>query len=174
MVFHPGFMWLLRARRTQLQRALLSIAIAPVSSLLAAGLNAVHHPVSPIGFEPSVGGYRNQGGQYQEQYASTPGAEFVAVTEGPIRALVCMCGHPIQVRKLRRLSISARDWGGFQKSFESARCTSAQHAILTAVGAHSNNGRGHFPEKPFLSNTHFEAGIGHVFPIESHKDGRQA
>jgi hypothetical protein len=76
MVFHPGFMWLLRARRTQLQRALLSIAIAPVSSLLAAGLNAVHHPVSPIGFEPSVGGYRNQGGQYQEQYASTPGAEF--------------------------------------------------------------------------------------------------
>jgi hypothetical protein len=59
--------------------------------------------------------------QYQEQYASTPGAEFVAVTEGPIRALVCMCGHPIQVRKLRRLSISARDWGGFQKSFESAR-----------------------------------------------------
>jgi len=59
--------------------------------------------------------------QYQEQYASTPGAEFVAVTEDPIRALVCMCGHPIQVRKLRRLSIPARDWGGFQKSFESAR-----------------------------------------------------
>ena len=59
--------------------------------------------------------------QYQEQYASTPGAEFVAVTEDPILALVCMCGHPIQLRKLRRLSIPARNWGGFQKSFESAR-----------------------------------------------------
>jgi nucleoid DNA-binding protein len=59
--------------------------------------------------------------RYQEQYASTPGADFVAVTEDPIRALVCMCGHPIQPRQHRSLSISARDWGGFQKSFESAR-----------------------------------------------------
>ena len=48
--------------------------------------------------------------QYQEQYASTPGAEFVAVTE-EIRALVCMCGHPIQVGKLRRLSTPLRKYG---------------------------------------------------------------
>jgi hypothetical protein len=59
--------------------------------------------------------------QYQQQYASTPGADFVAVTEDPIRALVCMCGHPIQPGKIRRFSISRQNWDGFQKSFESAR-----------------------------------------------------
>jgi nucleoid DNA-binding protein len=59
--------------------------------------------------------------QYQQQYASTPGADFVAVTEDPIRALVCMCGHPIQPGNIRRFSISRQNWDGFQKSFESAR-----------------------------------------------------
>ena len=59
--------------------------------------------------------------QYRQQYSSTPGSELSPVTEDPIRALVCMCGHPIQPRQHRSLSISARDWGGFQKSFESAR-----------------------------------------------------
>ena len=54
MVFHPGFLW----------TALLSTAIAPVSSLLAAGPSAVHHSALPIGFEPSgAGGYRSQGGR---------------------------------------------------------------------------------------------------------------
>jgi hypothetical protein len=54
MVFYPSFLWM----------ALLSIAIAPVSSLLAAGPNAVHHSALPIGFEPSgAGGYRSQGGR---------------------------------------------------------------------------------------------------------------
>ena len=59
--------------------------------------------------------------QYRHRYSSTPGSELSPVTEDPIRALVCMCGHPIQLGKLRRQSISAIDWGGFQKSFESAR-----------------------------------------------------
>ena len=59
--------------------------------------------------------------QYRQQYSSSPGADFSAVTEDPVRALVCMCGHPIQVGKLRRLSISRQNWDGFQKSFASAR-----------------------------------------------------
>ena len=37
--------------------------------------------------------------QYEERYASTPSAEYFAVTEGSIRALVCLCGHPVQPGK---------------------------------------------------------------------------
>jgi nucleoid DNA-binding protein len=59
--------------------------------------------------------------QYRQQYSSTPGSELSPVTEDPIRALVCMCGHPIQIRKHRGLSLSDRDRGEFKKSFEAAR-----------------------------------------------------
>jgi nucleoid DNA-binding protein len=59
--------------------------------------------------------------QYEERYESTPSAEYFAVTEGSIRALVCLCGHPILPGKLRKLSISRQNWDSFQKSFESAR-----------------------------------------------------
>jgi hypothetical protein len=46
--------------------------------------------------------------QYRQLYSATPGADFSAVTEDPIRALVCICGHPIQERKHRRLGIPDR------------------------------------------------------------------
>jgi hypothetical protein len=59
--------------------------------------------------------------QYRQQYSSSPGNDFSAVTEDPIRALVCMCGHPIQLGKLRRESSVYSRRAEFQKSFESAR-----------------------------------------------------
>jgi len=58
--------------------------------------------------------------QYRHQYSSRPGGDLSSVTEDPIRALVCMCGHPVQVGKLRRQIVSPA-WAGFQKSLESAR-----------------------------------------------------
>jgi hypothetical protein len=58
--------------------------------------------------------------QYRRLYSSSPGSELSSVTDLPIRALVCMCGHPIPLGHLRKQSFSPA-LAGFQKSLESAR-----------------------------------------------------
>jgi nucleoid DNA-binding protein len=73
--------------------------------------------------------------QQGKQYLTGPGAE-VNPFGNSIRALVCLCGQPIQCGKLRRLSTSREDYASFQKSFEAARQyreRSQPQAILARV-----------------------------------------
>ena len=70
---------------------------------------------------PDIGGVRSGHTFNTELVALLP-----ACTKSSIPTLVCMCGHPILIGKLRRQSVSRRDWDVFQRSFESAlRCRKA-------------------------------------------------
>jgi nucleoid DNA-binding protein len=59
--------------------------------------------------------------QYRPQYSTTPGGDISPISEDPIRALVCLCGHPIPPGPLRRDVPNPGDYKSFQKSFEAAR-----------------------------------------------------
>jgi nucleoid DNA-binding protein len=56
--------------------------------------------------------------QYRQYYSASPGAEISPITEDPVRALVCTCGHPIPPGQLRSYR---RDDTSFRKSLEAAR-----------------------------------------------------
>jgi hypothetical protein len=58
--------------------------------------------------------------RYRKMSSSLPGGDLSPVTEDPVRALVCICGHPINPGKLRRLSIAREDHASFQRSFAAA------------------------------------------------------
>jgi nucleoid DNA-binding protein len=58
--------------------------------------------------------------RYRKMSSSLPGGDLSPVTEDPVRALVCICGHPINPGKLRRQSIAREDHASFQKSFAAA------------------------------------------------------
>ncbi len=58
--------------------------------------------------------------QYRKMSSSLPGGDLSPITEVPVRALVCICGHPINPGKLRRQSIAREDHASFQKSFAAA------------------------------------------------------
>jgi hypothetical protein len=57
--------------------------------------------------------------QYRQQYSSSPGADLSPLTENPVRALVCLCGHPILPGRLRSQGLG--DYQSFRPSFEAAR-----------------------------------------------------
>ena len=58
--------------------------------------------------------------RYRKISSSLPGGDLSPVTEDPVRALVCICGHPINPGKLRRQRIAREDRASFQKSFAAA------------------------------------------------------
>ena len=58
--------------------------------------------------------------RYRKISSSLPGGDLSPVTEDPVRALVCICGHPINPGKLRRRRIAREDHASFQKSFAAA------------------------------------------------------
>jgi hypothetical protein len=59
--------------------------------------------------------------QYREMSSSMPGGDLSPVTEASIRALICICGHPIPPGNLRGQSMSREDHASFHRSFEVAR-----------------------------------------------------
>lgn len=57
--------------------------------------------------------------QYRQVPASLPGGDLVSVTEGlAIRALICICGHPIRLGRMRRQV--GGDQARFEESFVAA------------------------------------------------------
>jgi nucleoid DNA-binding protein len=57
--------------------------------------------------------------QWRQLPSSLPGSDLVAITEGlAIRALICVCGQPVRLGRLRRQVPG--DQKGFEKSFEKA------------------------------------------------------
>jgi nucleoid DNA-binding protein len=57
--------------------------------------------------------------QYRPQYSASPGADISPISEDPVRALVCVCGHPILPGRLRSQALG--DYKSFEKSLEAAR-----------------------------------------------------
>jgi hypothetical protein len=57
--------------------------------------------------------------QYRPQYSASPGGDLSPLSENPVRALVCVCGHPIVPGRLR--SQAPGDYKSFEKSLEAAR-----------------------------------------------------
>jgi nucleoid DNA-binding protein len=56
--------------------------------------------------------------QYRQYYSASPGADISPITEDPVRALVCTCGHPIPPGQLRSYRC---DDTSFRRSLEAAR-----------------------------------------------------
>jgi nucleoid DNA-binding protein len=57
--------------------------------------------------------------QYLPQYSAAVGGDISTITEDPIRALVCLCGHTVLPGRLRSYAVD--DYKSFQKSLEAAR-----------------------------------------------------
>jgi nucleoid DNA-binding protein len=59
--------------------------------------------------------------QYRPQYSAAVGGDISPITENPVRALVCLCGHPVLPGRLRKDAPGVDDPKSYQKSLEAAR-----------------------------------------------------
>jgi len=72
--------------------------------------------------------------QHMAQYSGSPGGDTRSVTENPVRAQVCLCGHPVMPGQLRLRAVP--DHRSFKKSFDAAllyRETTSPEAILRRI-----------------------------------------